>query len=487
MPSFPKYKTIAFILVILGLAVSITGCPSEESRSEPVKKIQIGVSVADGENLNTQVIRKTMEKRLKEDGVSLIWLDAANDAVKQQENVAALLERKVDVAVLQPVDENMAVSLVQQLKQEKVKVITLGKMPPNTPLDGHIRPDFTIAGNLQAQFVLDTLAQGRTPSGNVQGGQQVGQPGNRQAGNQDGSQGGQQGSTGVQQGSTGGTLVQAGEVPLNSSVLLLRGPQGDKVSDEISTANLSVLETNPAIQVKVREVPGGNSTLIKSKTVEFLTEESIMPGFVLTNEPQAGDAVLEFLQQNGMNSRVVTVGLGGGKNAAVALAAGQHNAEVDIMPEVIANQAYDAAVAVAKGEHWPYDRLADNGDFQVPLRLTPVRLVKQENVFLLEERWGSLAGQDTGGAGGDGSSGQDGQSGQDDPQNSQSSGGEQSSGGGGQTGQGGMTTTVIIKTMEGKTYEMHIDGVVKSIESSQEGATGGTGGGTGGQGGGGGS
>ncbi len=32
-----------------------------------------------------------------------------------------------------------------------------------------------------------------------------------------------------------------------------------------------------------------------------------------------------------------------------------------------------------------------------------------------------------------------------------------------------MTTTVKIETTEGKTYEMEIDGVVRSIESSQKG------------------
>jgi len=446
------HKIVSAVLLLFGLSIFLAGCPSEEPKSELVKKQQIGVIVSDGRDLNTQIIKKTMDRRLKKDKVQLIWLDSENDAAKEQENASALLKRKVDVVVLQPVEETGAASLVGQLKQEKIKVITLGKMPPNTPLDGHISPDYSCAGDLQAQFVLNTLAQGRTPSGNIGDSTQEGQ--------NNGEKGASQGGSTEQQGSR--------ERPLNSTVLLLRGPQEDRVSAEASAASLSVLATNSSVGVKVREIPIGDTAQIDSKTLEYLTESSEMPGFVLTNEPQVGESVLKYLLQEGRDNQVITVGLGGGRDTAMALAGGRHNAEVDTMPEVVANQICDAAIAMSEGEHWSYDRLVNNGDYQVPLRLTPVRLILPENAFLLEERWGSLKDPAA-------------KIGQENPSEEKKQGGtgSQSSGGSSQGSQGGMTTTVTIKTAEGKTYEMKIDGTVQSIESKQEGASQGEGGGQG--------
>ncbi|HZK18293.1 MAG TPA: substrate-binding domain-containing protein [Clostridia bacterium] len=432
------FKIVSVLLLFLGFLTLFSGCRSGESEPEPVKSEQIGVVVADGQDENAQIMKKTMENRFKKDGLKLIWLDSENDEAKQEENIAALLEGKVDVAVIQPLEANAAADLVKKLKQGQVKVITLEKMPPNTPLDGHIMPDFTNAGSLQAQFILDTLALDSTPRGNVGVGE-----GDKE--------------------NIEGTLVKAGERPLNSRVLLVCGPEGDKMSEEILAANLALLETSPNIGIKVREIPDGNDETIKSKTIEYLTEESETPGFVLTNEARAGEAVLEFLQKNAMDNRMITVGLGGGKNTALALAAGEHNAEVDTMPEIIANQVYDAAVAVARGEHWPYDRLVNSGDYQVPLRLTPVRLIKPENVFLLEERWGDLAKQAP-----DSGEKQGPVAGEGDSKGEETSGGEKNSGGD-SGGQGDMTTTIKIETIEGKTYEMQVDGLVKSIESSQNG------------------
>lgn len=66
-------------------------------------------------------------------------------------------------------------------------------------------------------------------------------------------------------------------------------------------------------------------------------------------------AAVEMLKSKGLSQKVITVGVGADQQASRALVAGDHNAEVDLMPEIMAQHAFDAAVGLATTGHWQYD------------------------------------------------------------------------------------------------------------------------------------
>ncbi|MEW6065528.1 hypothetical protein P378_13140 [Desulforamulus profundi] len=54
---------------------------------------------------------------------------------------------------------------------------------------------------------------------------------------------------------------------------------------------------------------------------------------------------------------------------------------------VTARNAYQAAVSLAREDSWNYHSSLDNGAYDVPVRITPVRLIHKENIYLVRQRW----------------------------------------------------------------------------------------------------
>jgi hypothetical protein len=109
---------------------------------------------------------------------------------------------------------------------------------------------------------------------------------------------------------------------------------------------------------------------------------------ILATDSRLAMAGVQALKSAGLNKRVLTLGFGADKEASRALLAGEHDAEVDPMPELLGQYAFDAAVNLAGAAHWQYDTRVLSGDYSVPARIIPVRLIKKTNAYLLEQRWG---------------------------------------------------------------------------------------------------
>ncbi|MDD3654029.1 MAG: substrate-binding domain-containing protein [Desulfotomaculaceae bacterium] len=314
--------------------------------------------------------------------------------------------------MLQPVDPSAGPRLVRRLAQANIKVIALDSLPANSPLDGYITPDHTRTAELQCRYLL-SKAQGRS-------------------------------------------------APIKT--VILQGDKNDQTAREITSSVLENLKDKPQVQVAlVKDHPGGDPKMAATTLEQALISTNNQIDAVLATDSRMAEAAVELLRNRGLSQRVITVGVGAGQQASRALVAGDHDAEVDIMPELIAQHAFDAAIGLAATGHWQYDKQVKNGDFDVPARVTPVRLISGSDAYLLEQRWGKLAGQE-------GSQG--GQQGQQDSQNEQSGDQKQGSdsdaakaGSGQGNNGGGRKTTLRITTQDGKTVEMQINGEIKKIET----------------------
>ena len=253
--------------------------------------------------------------------------------------------------------------------------------------------------------------------------------------------------------------------------------------------------------VLVQDHPRGDPQQAAATIERVLTSTNNQIDAILATDSRMAAAAAEVLKNRGLGQKIVTVGVGADQEASRALVAGDHEAEVDLMPEMIAQYAYDALVGLASTGYWQYDRQVKNGDFDVPAKITPVRLITREESYLLEQRWGPLAGQqDQQGQNRQGQQGrqdqnnqgqnqqgqdnqeQNGQSQQDQGQgqNGQDQQSRDSQGQQDQNNQGGRKTTLRVTTRDGKTVEMQIDGEIKKIETVDGAAGGGQGGSQGG-------
>ncbi|MDI6908033.1 MAG: substrate-binding domain-containing protein [Thermoanaerobacterales bacterium] len=411
-----KWFGLLAVLIVAGLLLA-PGCGQKKAERKPAeKKPRIAFALADMRRDGNQAVRKAVDEAAKRDGNRITWLDAKGDPLQQERDIEKLLKQKVDVAVIQFADPAGGGPLVRRLATGKVRVIALENLPPDTPVDGFITSDHRLAGQLQARFVIQRLGAGTS-----------------------------------------------------GRVLILQGDPADPMAQQITESARTYLEQNSAFTVEVKSHPRWDPKAAAATLEQAL--DAGPPAAVLANESRMAMAAVEVLRTRGLHGEVLTAGVGADRTAAEALVAGQHDAEVDVQPDMLGRFAYDAAVSTARDRRWNYDTQTVNGNYSIPTRIIPVRLVDSENAFLLEERLGQApkGGRGQGGSqsGGGSSSG--------------SSGGGAGGGGqGGQQQQQKKKTRLIITTQDGKTMEMEIDGEVKKIEARPTGAAAAGGGGQGG-------
>lgn len=479
-----KHRTriVLFLTLLIFLIPFATGCPGPEEQQKPEtgKKVKIGVSLASMEYDGNQSIKKFMQERSKKDKVQIVWTDAKMDPAQQEKDIDKLIKQKVKVIVLQTVDPQEGAKLVDKIVQAKIKVVGLETLPFNAPLDGYVASDHVRAGELEGRFVLN-LMNGQPPQGGQGGNQQQGgQGGGQQQGGQtqDGQGGGQQQG---EQGQQGGQQNQQQSLAAknNVKVLILKGDPYDPVSQLIATGAQDTLKQSKNIEeIKVIEHPKGDPELAQMTVQNALKNGTV--DAILATDGRMANAAVSVLRSEGLDKQVVTVGVGADQKNSESLSAGQHDAEVDIMPELLANFALEAALDLSDKDTWNYDTRVQNGNFDIPAKIVPVRLIDSSQVHLLEERWGKLKKEEQGQQ--QQQQGGQQQGGQEQGQQ----GGSQQQGGQGQGGQGqggqGQKTKLRIVTQDGKVMEVEVNGEIQKIE--QEG--GGQGGQQGQQGGGGG-
>lgn len=394
------------------------GCSPKPQKKPAAPVPKVAVAASDLQWDGMQVMRKTMEERSKREGLEITWLDARNDFAEQKRQIEQLLQKtgaeKVKVVVIHPVDPAKSGPLVEALKRAGVKVIALERIIAGAPLDGYIASDHLLAGQLQVRYAFS------------------------------------------QTGSSG---------PLNA--VILRGDPQDPAGREIVAGISSALNERVRV-VRELEHPRIDPAAAGRNLQDVLKESKVDVLFATDSRLAAGAAAA--LKSSGLQDRVLTIGVGADRTASRSLLAGDHDAEVDTMPDLMGQYVLDAAAGLARTGHWQYDARIANGNYSIPAKITPVRLIDRSNAYLLEQRWGKEEEKEKGrpSGGEEGKSGEGGSegSGEGEGESEGKSGGAQ---GGGEEGEGGGRKTKLrITTQEGKTIEVDIPGEIKSIESSRE-------------------
>lgn len=424
----------SLIIILILVSLLSTGCLGKILKKPAPKKEppKIGILMASMKGDGYEIIKKEMEKSKKQEKVDLKWQDAKNDPQNQQNQVEKLLKQKVKVMVLDLVNPSLGGALVSKIAEKKIPVLALEKVPEGTEVAGVVLPDYLRAGELQGQYVAKAVPKGK--------------------------------------------------------VLLLMGPEGSQVGSELSQGFTKGLQVKPGVATGLVVQKQIISDLVPDKEVEAKVNESLLANpdakAVVSQEPRQTLALIKFLtkkENKDKAEKLITVGLGADKTASVAVAAGKHDAEVDTRPDLQAYYTLKAAKQLAQGQKLDFAQNIKNGNVDVLARVIPVRLISLENIWLLKDRWGDLKKEaekqekkeekeksskgGTGGAksgGSGGSSGGSGSSGSSAGKTGGTQGGQKQSK---ESGQKGKKTTLIIKTKEGKTMEIEVDGEIQEIKS----------------------
>jgi D-xylose transport system substrate-binding protein len=89
----------------------------------------------------------------------VIYSNAAQDPAKQQQQAEAAITQGAKVLVLDAVDVQSAAGIVAKAKQQKIPVVSYGRLVSNADLDYYVSIDPYKVGQQQAQVLLDKLKQ----------------------------------------------------------------------------------------------------------------------------------------------------------------------------------------------------------------------------------------------------------------------------------------------------------------------------------------
>lgn len=386
---------LRLILVLILAFMPIQGCKQKPDAKPATPLPAIGVSIfSDGFEALAEPFKKEMQSLAKEKKLRLIWKESKT-AEKQKEQFEEIIKQKPKVILAFFPEEEEAKKLAKLAKEKGILMLAFGSLAPDSPADGFIGIDPQKIGEQQGEFILENLMGNPKPK-----------------------------------------------------VLILTEKTQNYIKNGLAEGNRTALEKNKELQIIEKEMPTENIPLVLN---EIWDELGRIDGLI-THSEQNAKAVLVSLK--GQPFPVISIGIGAGKELVQAIASGEHKAEVDLEPEVMARYAFEAAERLAKTGEWDFDTWVDNGHYQIPVKYSPSRIITRENLSLLQERHGKLKPVSP-------SEALSGKKAEDSKEGSQDKGEEQK--------QSSSENKIKVKLKGGKEMEFQVPDEIESIEITGKG------------------
>jgi ribose transport system substrate-binding protein len=265
----------------------------------------VGLSISTMNNPFFVALRDGAEAEAKAVGISLITVDAQNDAARQIAGVEDLIQKKVPVILLNPTDSDAVANVVKEATAAGIKVISLDRAVNGAEVSSHIASDNAAGGRMAGEFLL----------------QKLGDKGN---------------------------------------VVELEGIPGSSAARERGQGFQAAIAGKAAVKL-VAEQPA-NFDRAQALTVmeNILQGNKNIQGVFAQNDEMALGA-LRAIEEAGLKN-VAIVGFDATPDAVAAVKAGKLAATVQQKPELIGKMGVDAAKSLIEGK--PVDR-----NIPVPLAL----------------------------------------------------------------------------------------------------------------------
>lgn len=155
-----RKKSVWSVLLVMVFAVSlIAGCGSSQPKEQApaAKKAVVGLSVSTLNNPFFVDLRDGAKAAADANGLELVVMDAQNDASKQLANIENLIQQKVSVIIVNPVDSKAIVPAIEAANKANIPVITVDRGAAGGAVVSAIASDNVAGGKMAGQLVVDKL------------------------------------------------------------------------------------------------------------------------------------------------------------------------------------------------------------------------------------------------------------------------------------------------------------------------------------------
>lgn len=133
------------------------GAEGNGSGNTSGKTVKIGYAINTLNNPFFVAVKEGAEKEAAKLGVKLSVVDANNDLATQLQGVEDLIQQKIDVLILDPVDSDGTVPAVEAANKAGIKVITTGRQVNGGEIVSHLGYNEIKHGNIAGDFLASAL------------------------------------------------------------------------------------------------------------------------------------------------------------------------------------------------------------------------------------------------------------------------------------------------------------------------------------------
>ncbi len=327
-----KKKLIMIGIVGLGIII-ITGILLSKTNKDKAvikldnKKITIGFCV---DNLVIERWKRDQEifktKAMEQDLEVLIY-NANEDNEIQNEQIRALIKKKVDVIVVVPYDKNGLTESIKEAKKQGIKVIAYDRLIRNADIDAYISFDNLKVGQLQAEALVEVV-----PNGNY--------------------------------------VIINGSPEDNNSSMFHEGYM-NVLSHSISAGDIQIVEEIWAGDW--REEPAYDAI------VEVIGQGKSIDAIIGANDRLA-EAAIRALSEKGLAGNVYVAGHDANISACQRIIEGTQYVTVYKPIKLLAESAVELAVQLVRGESLETEETIHNGSLNIPYIKLDVLSVTKETM-----------------------------------------------------------------------------------------------------------
>lgn len=163
--SFKRLALTVGVAAAAMLALSAcgnTGLDSGKSSDAKVEKkapkdLNVGVSLSTLSNPFFVSVRDGVQDLAKKNDTKLQVSDAQNDTAKQNNDVEDLIQKKVDVLIINPVDSSAISSAVKDANDAGIPVITVDRSADSGKVLSLVASNSTKGGQMAAKYMIEKL------------------------------------------------------------------------------------------------------------------------------------------------------------------------------------------------------------------------------------------------------------------------------------------------------------------------------------------
>lgn len=297
MKSLFKGLFLALIASVFmaGCSLDQTSKGSDESSKNSGstdEKVKIGLSISTLNNPFFVTLKEGAEKKAKEEGIDITTVDAQNDPAKQVSDVEDLIQKGIDVLLINPTDSAAITAAIESANNAGIPVITVDRSAEGGEVVAHIASDNTAGGKMAGEYLAEAL---------------------------------------------GGS----------GKVIELEGIPGSSAARERGKGFNEAIATTSGIEVVAKQPANFDRSQGLSVMENLLQSNKDIQAVFAHNDEMALGAV-EALKAAGLEN-VIVVGFDATDDAVKAVEEGTMAATVAQKPDLIGQQAVDTAIQVKKG------------------------------------------------------------------------------------------------------------------------------------------